>query len=61
MRVIVVTHKLEGGVEIEALGFKGAACEKATAAIEVALGSRQGQKKKPEYHQHETRGSTQAT
>jgi len=35
---IVVTIDTAGEVKIEALGFRGGACEKATAEIEKALG-----------------------
>jgi hypothetical protein len=39
-----------GEILIEAVGFKGPDCEKATAFLEEALGIGQ-KKKKPEYHQ----------
>jgi hypothetical protein len=44
-----------GEIQIDAVGFKGPDCEKATAFLEEALGV-VGQKiKKPDYHQHSTR------
>jgi len=48
---IVVTVKQDGSVEVEAIGFKGNACEKATEAIEKALGIEAApRKRKPEYY-----------
>lgn len=43
-----------GEVCIEAIGFKGGACEKATAAIEQALGAVRVKRRKPEYNQQAT-------
>ena len=43
---IEVTIKPDGKVEIEAIGFKGGSCEKATQAIEQALGTVATRKKK---------------
>ena len=50
-----------GDVQIEAVGFKGNACEKATAALEAALGVTKARTKKPEYHQQSTAGQRQRT
>lgn len=50
MKQIIVTVEQSGEIKIDAVGFKGAACEKATAAIERALGARSGGAKKPEFH-----------
>ncbi len=48
-----------GEIEIDAVGFKGPDCEKATKFLEEALGV-VGQKiKKPEYHQRSTTRSQQ--
>ena len=58
---IEVTIKTDGKVEIEAIGFKGGACEKATQAIEAALGTVSTRKKKPEYYQQNTSANTQST
>jgi hypothetical protein len=40
----------DGSVSVEALGFTGPDCEKATAFIEEALGEVQTRKRKPEYY-----------
>ena len=47
IEVIVTT---DGAIRIDAVGFKGADCEKATAFLEKALGKVRGRQKKPEYH-----------
>jgi hypothetical protein len=39
-----------GEVKIDAVGFKGADCEKATAFLEKALGQTTSKQKKPEFH-----------
>ena len=39
-----------GEVKIDALGFKGADCEKATAFLEKALGQVSTKQKKPEFY-----------
>lgn len=49
-RTIEVTIDPEGTVILEATGFRGNACEKATKEIEEALGLQKTRKKKPEYH-----------
>ncbi len=41
-----------GEIAIDAIGFTGADCEKATAYLEAALGVAKGKVKKPEYQQH---------
>jgi len=52
MKTITVEIKEDGQVRIEAAGFTGSACEKATEAIEKALGVPSGNRnKKPEYYQ----------
>jgi hypothetical protein len=43
-----------GDISINALGFKGADCEKATKALEEALEVVSTRVKKPEYHAHTT-------
>jgi len=50
-KTIEVTIHPDGGLHIEALGFTGADCEKATAFIEDSLGQAKGRVKKPEYYQ----------
>ena len=39
-----------GEIQIDAVGFKGADCEKATRFLEEALGVVGNRVKKPEYH-----------
>lgn len=54
MRSIEVIVSPEGEVKIEAVGYKGQGCEKATAALEAAMGIPGTRKKKPEYQAQET-------
>ncbi len=49
MRSVEVTIKPDGSIEIEAVGFKGGACEKATEAVEKALGVVASRRLKPEH------------
>ena len=52
MKQITIDVLPDGTVSIEAAGFRGNACEKATKAIEEALGGKvQQRKKKPEFWQ----------
>ena len=44
-----------GEIQIDAVGFKGSDCEKATVFLEEALGVVGQKVKKPEYHQQGTR------
>ncbi len=53
MKTIIVTVAENGEVEIETTGFKGKACEAATAALEKAMGVKTNSKKKPEYRAEE--------
>jgi hypothetical protein len=58
-RTIEIIIGTTGEIQIDAVGFKGPDCEKATQFLEEALGA-VGQKiKKPEYHQRSTRVSQQ--
>ena len=58
-RTIEIIIAPTGAIQIDAVGFKGPDCEKATKFLEEALGV-VGQKiKKPEYHQRSTRVSQQ--
>lgn len=41
-----------GELKIDALGFQGTDCEKATTFLEEALGQIAAKQKKPEYHRH---------
>ena len=50
-RTIEVTVSPRGDILIDAVGFKGADCEKATRFLEEALGVAGPRQKKPEYHQ----------
>jgi len=43
-----------GDISIDALGFKGPDCEKATRFLEEALGVIKSRVKKPEYHARNT-------
>ena len=48
---IIVIVNPDGNISIEASGFKGPACAKATAALEEAMGKVTTKKKTPEWHQ----------
>jgi hypothetical protein len=48
-----------GDISIEAVGFKGGACEKATRFLEEALGVCKTRQRKPEYHQNVVPHSSQ--
>ncbi len=50
-RTIEIVIGLDGGIQIDAVGFKGPDCEKATKFLEEALGVVGKKIKKPEYHQ----------
>ena len=60
MKSIVIEISSAGDVKVEAVGFKGKGCEKATAAIEEALGKVSIKKHKPEYRQTEGTIGSQA-
>ena len=49
-KTIKVVIDQDGSVEIEAIGYKGPECEKATQALEEAIGDVVSRKKKPEYN-----------
>ncbi len=49
-KTIEVIVNPTGEVKIDALGFKGADCEKATAFLEKALGQTESKQKKPEFY-----------
>ena len=49
-KTIEVIVSIGGEIRIDASGFKGADCEKATAFLERALGTVKARRKKPEYH-----------
>ena len=53
----VIVHP-DGSLKIDAVGFQGADCEKATRFLELALGKVAGKQKKPDYYrqvQHQQR------
>jgi hypothetical protein len=49
-KTIEVIVSKDGTLKIDAVGFQGADCEKATRFLEQALGKPTGKQKKPEYH-----------
>lgn len=49
----------EGEVNMEAIGFTGDACEKATRELEEALGQVESRRHKPEFHQRSAQTRTQ--
>ena len=50
-RTIEIIIGITGEIQIDAVGFKGPDCEKATKFLEEALGVVGKKSKKPEYHQ----------
>ncbi len=50
MKTIEVIVHTDGSIKIDAVGFSGPDCEKATRFLEDALGRPTGKTKKPEYH-----------
>lgn len=52
---IIVTVGVDGGIHIEAEGFKGTACEKATEFLVKGLGVATGTTRKADYRQTETK------
>ena len=58
-RTIEVVVNADGQVKIDAVGFKGADCEKATAFLEAALGMPGKKVKKPEYYANTRTSCTQ--
>jgi hypothetical protein len=57
--VIEVIVSASGDIVIDAVGFKGADCEKATRFLEEALGMRGQRRHKPEYQQSAKEASKQ--
>ena len=57
--IIEVVVSPTGDLQVEAVGFKGADCEKATRFLEEALGLKGHRVTKPEYHQSITRHKLQ--
>jgi hypothetical protein len=58
-RTIEIIVSPIGDIQIDAVGFKGPDCEKATKFLEEALGVVGRKIKKPEYHQRSTTRSQQ--
>lgn len=58
-RTIEIIIEPTGEIQIDAVGFKGPDCEKATKFLEEALGVVGQKTKKPEYHQRSTRSNQQ--
>jgi hypothetical protein len=50
-RTVEILVSPMGDISIDAIGFKGADCEKATAYLEEALGRVAAKTRKPEYRQ----------
>ena len=50
-RTIHIRIEPTGEIQIEAVGFQGADCERATAFLEEALGITVNKERRPEYHQ----------
>lgn len=48
---VIVTAAPDGTVTVEAAGVVGPGCQKLSAAIEAAIGQREGDQLKPEYGQ----------
>jgi hypothetical protein len=49
-KIIEIIVSSNGEIQIDAVGFKGADCERATRFLEEALGVVTTRAKKPEYH-----------
>lgn len=49
-KTIEVIVAPDGGIRMDAMGFKGADCEQATVFLERALGRISDKRKKPEYY-----------
>ncbi len=58
MRTITVNVSPAGSIQVDANGFKGKGCDKATEQIEIALGgaAKRSKKKKPEFFASPTTG-----
>jgi hypothetical protein len=59
MKVIEIIINASGRLTINAAGFAGNDCEKATAFLEQALGQLTAKQRKPEWHQRHRRTSQQ--
>ena len=59
MKVIEILISSSGQLSINAVGFSGTDCEKATAFLEQALGKLTAKQRKPEWHQQNRRANQQ--
>ncbi len=59
MKSIEIIIAPDGGISIDAVGFKGADCDQATKFLEQALGVTAVKRRKPEYHQSTRRQNQQ--
>jgi hypothetical protein len=59
MKTIEIIINSSGQLTINATGFSGTDCEKATAFLEQALGQLTAKQRKPEWHQRNQRTSQQ--
>jgi hypothetical protein len=59
MKTIEIVVAPSGEIQIDAVGFKGPDCEKATQFLEQALGVVGKNVKKPEYYQRATTSNQQ--
>ncbi|KLU02258.1 hypothetical protein RISK_005324 [Rhodopirellula islandica] len=61
MKIIQVVVSPDGTTKVETNGFSGSSCRQASEFLEHALGSRQSERMKSEFHQsHESNLNTQA-
>jgi hypothetical protein len=53
MKQVIIDITPAGTVKVDAVGFKGVGCDKATEQIEISLGGESGKdkKRKPEFYQ----------
>ena len=56
---IEITVTADGNTAVETKGFTGASCKTASAPYEQAVGSKTGERLKPEYHQTEQVGEAE--
>jgi len=59
MKAIEIIINTSGQLTINATGFSGSDCEKATAFLEQALGQPTAKQRKPEWHQRNQRKNQQ--
>jgi len=59
MKVIEILISSSGQLNINAVGFSGTDCEKATAFLEQALGKLTAKQRKPEWYQQNRRANQQ--